>query len=141
MEIIRTWQTNLEAAASAIKLILESISVLCVTVGLLATLVMILAGFYRTGRFLSSPHAVRLRFGIWLSMALEFQLGADIVATTVNPNLQSLIELAILAAVRTFLNHFLQKELEAAERLAAKGPEPELETISPQPETENPEGR
>ena len=31
-------------------------------------------------------------------MALEFQLGADIVATTVNPSFQSLGELAILAA-------------------------------------------
>ena len=50
-------------------------------------------------------------------MALEFQLGADIVATTVDPTIQSLTELAILAAVRTFLNYFLQKELEAEERV------------------------
>ncbi len=60
------------------------------------------------------------KFGTWLGMALEFQLGADIVATTVNPTLQSLIELALLAAVRTFLNFFLQKELEAVERLAPR---------------------
>jgi uncharacterized membrane protein len=63
---------------------------------------------------------VRLKFGTWLALALEFQLGADIVATTVDPTMQSLTELAILAAVRTFLNFFLQKELEAEERLISE---------------------
>jgi uncharacterized membrane protein len=44
-------------------------------------------------------------------LALEFQLGADIDATTIKPTLQSLGELAILEAIRTFLNFFLQREL------------------------------
>jgi uncharacterized membrane protein len=126
MEIFHSWYTNLETAASAVKLILESVSVFCVATGLIAALVMIFGSFFRTGRFISSPHAVRLKFGTWLGMALEFQLGADIVATTVNPTLQSLTALAILAAVRTFLNYFLQRELEAEERFAAKTPEPEV---------------
>jgi uncharacterized membrane protein len=124
MEIIHLWHANLETVASAITLILESVSVFCVAMGLIAALVMILGSFFRTGRFISSPQTVRLKFGTWLGMALEFQLGADIVATTVNPTLQSLTELAILAAVRTFLNYFLQKELEAEERFAVKTPEP-----------------
>jgi hypothetical protein len=34
-----------------------------------------------------------------MAMALEFQLGADIVATTVNPSLQALEELATEAAL------------------------------------------
>jgi uncharacterized membrane protein len=63
---------------------------------------------------------VRLKFGTWLALALEFQLGADIVITTVDPTMQSLTGLAILAAVRTFLNFFLQKELEAEERLISE---------------------
>lgn len=67
---------------------------------------------------------MRLKFGTWLAVALEFQLGADIVATSVDPTLQSLGELAILAAVRTFLNYFLQKELETEERLLNKMTEP-----------------
>ena len=61
--------------------------------------------------------AIRLQFGSWLALALEFQLGADIVATTINPTLQSLGELALLALIRTFLNFFLQKELETQERV------------------------
>ena len=61
--------------------------------------------------------AVRLQFGSWLALALEFQLGADIVATTINPTLQSLGELGLLAVIRTFLNYFLGKELETEERI------------------------
>ncbi|MEJ5329320.1 MAG: DUF1622 domain-containing protein [Desulfobaccales bacterium] len=117
-------------------MLLESVSVLCVAMGLIATLAMLLGVFWRSGRFTLSPHAVRLRFGTWLGMALEFQLGADIVATTVNPTLQSLTELAILAAVRTFLNYFLQKELEAGERLAAERSEGVAAAGSPR--SENP---
>jgi uncharacterized membrane protein len=39
-----------------------------------------------------------VEFGTWMAMALEFQFGADIVATTVNPSLQTLGELATEAA-------------------------------------------
>ena len=62
----------------------------------------------------------------WLALALEFQLGADIVATTINPSWQSLGELGLLAVIRTFLNYFLQRELAEQERLvkaaSADGP-------------------
>jgi uncharacterized membrane protein len=54
-----------------------------------------------------------VQFGTWLSLALEFQLGADIVATTTSPNRDTLIRLAVVALIRTFLNVFLARELEA----------------------------
>jgi uncharacterized membrane protein len=114
--LIHSLHTNLGTAASALKLLLESVSVFCVAMGLFAALGIALSHFFRTGRFISRPPSVRLKFGTWLAVALEFQLGADIVATTVDPTMQSLTELAILAAVRTFLNFFLQKELETEER-------------------------
>ena len=83
--------------------------------------------FFRTGRFISRPPSVRLKFGTWLAVALEFQLGADIVATTMDPTLQSLGELAILAAVLlTFLNYFLAKELETEERVLKESQEAEV---------------
>jgi uncharacterized membrane protein len=49
---------------------------------------------------------------MWLALALEFQLGADILGTTVAPTLDSLTRLALIAVIRTFLNYFLGKELE-----------------------------
>ena len=58
----------------------------------------------------------------WLILALEFQLAADILATTVAPSKEELIRLAIIAVIRTFLNYFLGKELDAqAERQQAPG--------------------
>jgi uncharacterized membrane protein len=121
MELIHSLHSNLSAVASLLKLILESISILSVGIGLVTALSLALGNFFRTGRFISRPPSVRLKFGTWLAVALEFQLGADIVATTVNPTLQSLGELAILAAVRTFLNYFLAKELETEERVLKNG--------------------
>lgn len=52
-------------------------------------------------------------------MALEFQLRADIVATTARPNRDNLIQLTVVAVTRTFLNVFLVREREAALRLEA----------------------
>jgi uncharacterized membrane protein len=54
---------------------------------------------------------------MWLALALEFQLGADILGTTVTPTLDSLTKLALIAVIRTFLNYFLSKELEAESEL------------------------
>jgi uncharacterized membrane protein len=55
---------------------------------------------------------IRLTFGMWLALALEFQLAADILSTTISPSLEALARLAIIAVIRTFLNYFLSKELE-----------------------------
>jgi uncharacterized membrane protein len=46
-----------------------------------------------------------------LVVALEFQLAADIVGTIVSPTTAHLVELGAIAAIRTFLNYFLGKEL------------------------------
>jgi uncharacterized membrane protein len=124
MDLIHHLHTGLGTAAGLVKLSLEAISVLCVALGLVAALVVAFNNFFRPDRSISRPPSVRLKFGTWLALALEFQLGADIVATTVNPSLQSLGELAMLAAIRTFLNFFLQRELAAEAHLAAKMSEP-----------------
>jgi uncharacterized membrane protein len=57
--------------------------------------------------------AVRLTFGSWLAMALEFQLGADIVATSTSPTGSHLVQLAVVAVIRTLLNVFLARDLDA----------------------------
>jgi len=58
-------------------------------------------------------------FGMWLLLALEFELAADIIRSVVSPSWQDIGELAAIAVVRTFLNYFLEKDLEhAADQLA-----------------------
>lgn len=57
---------------------------------------------------------LRLRLGRWLAVALEFELGADILRTAVAPSLQVIGQLAAIAAIRTALNFFLEREIQAA---------------------------
>ena len=65
---------------------------------------------------------VRLRLGRWLALALEFELGADILRTAIAPTWSEIGQLAAIAAVRTALNYFLQKEIDKA-ALRRSGPE------------------
>ncbi len=66
---------------------------------------------------------VRLRLGRWLALALEFELGADILRTAIAPTWSEIGQLAAIAAVRTALNYFLQQEIDQA-AVRRAGPTP-----------------
>jgi uncharacterized membrane protein len=102
--------------ATATRLLLECLSVLTVLAGLLATAALALPHFNRRPPRRRIQRA-RLNFGSWLALALEFQLGADIVYTTISPSGQHLIQLAVVAVIRTLLNVFLAREISAEEAL------------------------
>ncbi len=55
----------------------------------------------------------RIRLGVARSLvlALEFLLAADILRTAVDPSPEELARLAAIAAIRTVLNFFLQREI------------------------------
>jgi len=110
-------ETLLLAVAGATRFLLETLSVGTVLVGLLATANQLPRPWRRRQHSGLPLAGVRLRFGAWLSLALEFQLGADIVATTTTPSGAHLIQLGVVAVIRTFLNLFLGRELEAETRL------------------------
>ncbi len=57
---------------------------------------------------------VRLRLGRWLALALEFELGADILRTAIAPTWSEIGQLAAIAGIRTALNFFLQQEIDKA---------------------------
>lgn len=59
---------------------------------------------------------IRLQLGKTLALALEFELGADILKTAVAPSLVIIAQLAAIAVLRTFLNYFLEQELRQAEQ-------------------------
>jgi Predicted membrane protein len=92
-----------------LQFVIETMSVLCIVIGLLwASYILIFC--YR------NPYgSIRIRLGLggWLAVALEFQLASDILATTISPTIDELIKLAIITVIRTVLNFFLSKELEA----------------------------
>lgn len=59
-----------------------------------------------------AKEGVRLRLARWLAVALEFELAADILRTAIAPSWDEIGKLAAIAALRTLLNYFLQKEIE-----------------------------
>ena len=100
MEWIEFLTINLEELVTVTEFVLEAISVICVIAGLIKTIQLAIALSRRHRRHTPFPfNQIRLRFGIWLALALEFQLGADILATTVAPSLEELGKLALIAVV------------------------------------------
>lgn len=60
-------------------------------------------------------HHAYVQYARWLVAALTFQLAADIVETAFTPGWDEIGRLAAIAAIRTFLNYFLERDLEAVE--------------------------
>lgn len=67
---------------------------------------------------------VRLTLGRYLALALEFQLGADILATAVSPSFDEIGKLGAIAAIRTALNYFLSREIAQESRVEEHGASP-----------------
>ena len=53
-----------------------------------------------------------VRFAVWLLLALEFELAADVLRTAISPSWDDVGKLAAIAAIRTVLNYFLEKDIE-----------------------------
>jgi len=58
-----------------------------------------------------AKNEVRLTLGRWLAVGLEFELAADILNTAVTPSWNDIEKLAAIAALRTALNYFLEREI------------------------------
>jgi uncharacterized membrane protein len=53
-----------------------------------------------------------VRFAVWLLLALEFELAADVLETAISPNWNDVGQLAAIAGIRTVLNYFLEKDID-----------------------------
>jgi uncharacterized membrane protein len=54
---------------------------------------------------------IRLDFGRFLALGLDFQLAGDILRTAIAPTFNEIGQLAAIAAIRTALNYFLAREI------------------------------
>jgi uncharacterized membrane protein len=59
----------------------------------------------------SAKNEVRLTLGRWLAVGLEFELAADILRTAITPTWRDIEQLVAIAALRTALNYFLEREI------------------------------
>ncbi len=53
------------------------------------------------------------RFAVWLVLALEFELAADILRTAIAPTWHDIGQLAAVATIRTALNYFLERDIKS----------------------------
>jgi uncharacterized membrane protein len=60
---------------------------------------------------LENFNRVRLTLARFLALALEFQLGADILSTAIAPSWDQIGKLGAIAVIRTALNYFLMREM------------------------------
>jgi uncharacterized membrane protein len=74
----------------------------------------------------SAKNEVRMTLGRWLAVALEFELAADILNTAVTPTWSDIEKLAAIAALRTALNYFLEREIRAESVPAQRAAERQL---------------
>jgi uncharacterized membrane protein len=69
---------------------------------------------------------VFVRFGVWLILGLEFELAADVVRSAISPSWSQIGQLGAIAAIRTVLNYFLERDIED---LAEKSSEAESVSV------------
>jgi len=93
-------------------LLVEMAAVLIVAFGALEGFVKLLWVAARPGASHGERKAIWRRLGMWLLLGLEFELAADIIGSVISPTWQDIGELGAIAAIRTFLNYFLEKDLE-----------------------------
>jgi uncharacterized membrane protein len=102
-------------AVEWLRLFIETTGAAIIGVGVIASI-----GIFVRNRS-AGFNAVRLRLATYLALALEFQLGADILSTAIAPTWDKIGKLGAIAVIRTALNYFLMREM-AQERKAEAGP-------------------
>src|SRR5678810_310401 len=106
----------LQAAADNASLAIKGVAVLLVAWGSIEAAVGCIALVARRQAGHGTRKEVWRRFGVWLLLGLEFELAADIIETVISPEWIDIAQLGAIAVIRTFLNYFLEKDLEAAVR-------------------------
>ena len=102
-----------EALAAATEFAVPAIDLLALVIVAIGTVQAFVGGFRVLFQRMDG-HARRqvwIDYGRWLVAGLTFQLAADILETSIRTDWDSIGRLAAIAVVRTFLNHFLEKDI------------------------------
>jgi uncharacterized membrane protein len=112
--ITSTQQFGVESTVASvvqwIRLTVEVVGALIVTSGVCVAVYQ----FFKAviGGHTQDYNQIRLILARYLALALEFQLGADILSTAIAPSWEQIGKLGAIAVIRTGLNYFLMREIE-----------------------------
>ena len=101
--------------ARYVALCLSALAILAIAIGAVEAVIGIARGMV-AGDGHYERRAVWLGFARWLVSGLTFQLAADIVQTTAAPTWDEIGRVAAIAAIRTFLTFFLDRDIDAVSR-------------------------
>ena len=103
-------EQSIVAAVQWLKLGVEAVGAVVIGLGVILAIYQFVAHL-RDKKPNNFTH-VRLTLGKYLTLALEFQVGADILSTAIAPSWDQIGKLGAIVAIRTLLNYFLTKEVE-----------------------------
>jgi uncharacterized membrane protein len=107
--MFETIERQVQAGVEWLRLLVETLGALVIAIGIVVVVIGLVRHF-ANGRG-SSFVPIRLAFARYLTLALELQLAADILSTSVAPTWDRIGKLAAIAVIRTALNYFLSKEI------------------------------
>ena len=114
---MREW---LEYISEPVITAIDAIALLVIVVGTLQVLVRVAHAMVKP-----LPHQVAreswLRYSRWLVAALTLQLAADIIETSISTSWQTIGRVGAIAVIRTFLNYFLERDVEQQQRECEPG--------------------
>jgi len=115
--LFETSQHFLHVAVQWLRLALEAVGALVIAAGAIRGLLALAAGRAEPAEVRFVP--IRLTLARYLSLALEFQLAADILSTAISPSWDEIGKLSAIAVIRTGLNYFLGLEVKGESVVAA----------------------
>lgn len=115
-------EEKVQAGVEWLRLLVETLGAIVIAIGIaIAVIGLVRHATTQRGTAFTS---IRLAFARYLTLALELQLAADILSTSVAPTWERIGKLAAIAVIRTALNYFLSKEIKgerASEELGPSG--------------------
>ena len=104
-----------------LRLAVETLGAIVIAAGALVALAGLLR--YFAGREGPTFTPIRLSFVRYLTLALELQLAADILSTSIAPTWERIGKLAAIAVIRTALSYFLSQEMRSETQAERQAPQ------------------
>jgi uncharacterized membrane protein len=103
-------EETLVSVVQWIRLLVEAAGATVIMVGVLSAGAVLARGVVG-GKVSEAFSPTRLVLARYLALALELQLGADVLSTAIAPTWDQIGKLGAIAVIRTALNYFLRREM------------------------------
>src|SRR5215472_15404561 len=112
---MREWLVSISEPAIVL---IDALALLVIVIGTIeVTFAVARASFKPLGD--QAARRAWLRYARWLVAGLTLQLAADIIETSISTSWQTIGRVGAIAVIRTFLNYFLERDVEQQQRECA----------------------